>query len=160
MDESVPFQPILCGSGASSRLTALQKADFLRRVEILSRATVEELLRLAAVAKEARFPAGEVIFQNGDIGDALYIVVEGRVELTRDGGRIVEIVGPGQALGTYSVLTREPRYFTAKAVEDTFTIVIAADDFYDLFSHNTEMLESIFRWLVGKIGVEAGWAQR
>ncbi|MBI2150504.1 MAG: Crp/Fnr family transcriptional regulator [Acidobacteria bacterium] len=151
MDDSVPFQPILCGSGASPRLTALQKAEVLRRAEILSQATVEELLRLAAVAKELQVSAGEVVFQEGDLSDALYVVIEGRVELTRGPAPVVEVATPGQAFGTYAVLTREPRYFTAKAVEDTFTLAIAADDFYDLLSHNAEMLEHVFRWLVRKI---------
>jgi CRP-like cAMP-binding protein len=108
MNESVPFQPILCGAGTSPRLTALQKADFLRRVEILSLATVEGLLRLAAVAKEMEFSTGEVIFQEGDLSDVLYVVIEGRVELMRDRTPVVEGVASGQAFGTYSVLTREP----------------------------------------------------
>ena len=153
MHEETPFQPIICGiSPHSGRLTAMQKAELIRAVDLFSHATVEELLRLAAIATEVRFSAEEIVFREGDTADALYLVCQGTVELTRSMRTDKELAGPCQAFGLLSVLTRESRYFTAKAVHDTFALRIDAEDFFDLLSHNMEIVVSIFRIFVRKVG--------
>lgn len=157
MDEQPPLHPTLDESRPQrARLTSLQKVEFMRSVDLFSQATVEELLRLAAIAGEIHFDAAETIFREGDIADALYLVLEGQVELTRAASAEAGVIAPGQAVGIYSVLTREPRYFTVRALQDTFALKILAEDFYDLLSHNTEILFSIFKLFIRKIGLGRG----
>ena len=73
MDESVPFQPILCGGLPSARLTALQRADYLRRVETGEEAGAyeeltpreREILKLIAEG-----------YTSAEIGDLLHLSVK------------------------------------------------------------------------------------
>ena len=134
-------------------LTTLQKAELVRGVEVFSQATVEELYRLGAIAREVGFPADGVIFRENDASDAFYIVVRGQVELTCQESAGREVFGPGEAVGLYSVLMRETRCATAKALEDTVGICIGAEDFYNVLSNNMEMVTSIFKYFVQKLGL-------
>jgi len=152
MTEQIPFQPLVSGSSPEARLTALQRAEILRKVEIFSKATVEELFQLAAISSEIQLKAGETIFSEGEIADALYIVVEGRVELS--GSRFMEILGRYGAVGLYAVLADEPRYATAKVLEDTFALKIGSEDFYDLLTHNGEIVQSLFKLLTERLAGE------
>lgn len=151
MGEQIPYPPIPPGKPLpEARLTTLQKAEFIRGLELFSRATVEELFSLASITRELDFAAGETIFREHDIGDTLYLVVQGKVELTSQRESFREVVGPRQSFGLYSVLTREPRSATANALEDTFALCIESEDFYNLLSNNMEIVVSIFKHLVQK----------
>lgn len=152
MSEQVPFQPLVGASSTEARFTALQRAEILRNVEFFSRATVEELFLLAAISREIQLKAGEEIFREGEIADALYIIVEGKVELA--GSSFKDLLGPHDPVGLYAVLADEPRYASARVLEDTFAFKIEAQDFYDLLSHNTEIVQSLFKLLTSRLAGE------
>ena len=152
MSEQVPFQPLLSTPSSEVRYTALQRAEILRNVEIFSRATVEELFLLAAISSEIQLKAGQEIFREGEIADALYIIIEGKVELA--GSTFKEVLGPHDAVGLYAVLADEARYASAKILEDTYALRIGAQDFYDLLSHNTEIVQSLFKLLTARLASE------
>ena len=154
MDEPISYSPVVQGKDPlKPTLTTLQKAEFIRGVDIFSHATVEELFRLASIAQEVRFAPQEVIFREGDVGDALYPIFRGQVELSCNEKGMTEVAGPGQAFGLYSVLTREPRYATAKAVEDTLALRIGGEDLYTLLSNNMEIVVSIFKHFAKTLGL-------
>lgn len=154
MNEQTPYEPIICGSSSGSGLTALQRADILRNADIFSKATVEELLYLAAISCEVHFKAETTIFREGEIADALYILIDGKVERVR--GAYRETLEPNEVFGLYAVLTGEPRYASAQALEDTYALKIGAQDFFDLVSHNTEIVQSLFKLLTQKIPFNEG----
>ena len=60
------------------------------------------------------FQAGEIVFKEGDVGDAMYAVVEGSVDLIHR-GRTFETVGPGGILGEMALIDASPRSMTAVA---------------------------------------------
>jgi CRP-like cAMP-binding protein len=152
MSEQTPFQPIVCTPSSKPRFTALQRAQILRNVEFFSRATIEELFLLAAISCEIQMKAGEDIFREGEIADALYIIVEGKVEMI--GSTFKDVLGPHDAVGLYAVLADEPRYASAKVLEDTYALKIGTEDFYDLLSHNTEIVQSLFKLLTSRLASE------
>jgi CRP-like cAMP-binding protein len=157
MSEEIPFQPVVCTSSSNPRFTALQRAEILRSVEFFSKATVEELFLLAAISCEVRLEAGKEIFKEGEIADALYIIVEGKVELA--GSTFKDVLGPHDAVGLYAVLADEPRYASAKVLEDAYALKIGAQDFYDLLSHNTEIVQSLFKLLTSRLASDKGSSQ-
>src|SRR5688572_10646727 len=63
------------------------------------------------------FEPGQEVFREGDVGDALYIVQEGEVELIAAAarGRAPIVLGPGEFFGEASVLEGRPRGATARA---------------------------------------------
>jgi len=140
-------------SPAQHHLTTLKKAELIRALDIFSQASVEELYRLASIAQESSFAAGQTIFREDDIGDAFHLLVQGKVEHASEKRKIKEVLRPGDAVGLYSVLTREPRYATATALQDTFAISIGAEDLYNLLANNMEIVVSIFKHFVKRLGI-------
>ncbi len=63
------------------------------------------------------FTAGQVIFHQGDAGDFMYGVVEGTVELLRQ-GTVIATLGPGEVFGEMAILDRQPRSADAMAKTD------------------------------------------
>ncbi|MBV8031222.1 MAG: cyclic nucleotide-binding domain-containing protein [Betaproteobacteria bacterium] len=63
----------------------------------------------------ANFDEGEVIFREGDPGDAMYVVVEGSVKLEIR-GQLLDTVGPGGVLGEMALVEKAPRVATATAL--------------------------------------------
>jgi CRP-like cAMP-binding protein len=73
-------------------------------------------------AYERHFAAGETIFEEGDVGDVLYIIQSGEVELSRralGGRRAVANLGSGEFFGEMSVVVGDRRSARASAVGDT-----------------------------------------
>jgi len=59
-----------------------------------------------------RYEAGKVVFREGDPGDTVYVVLDGKVDL-RVNGRLVETVGPGGVLGEMALIEQAPRVASA-----------------------------------------------
>lgn len=70
-----------------------------------------------------RFEKGEVVFREGDPGEAMYVVVEGTVELTIK-GKPLEQVGPGGVIGEMALIDRQPRVATATALTDCKLVAV------------------------------------
>ena len=58
--------------------------------------------------------AGEVIFEEYDMGSEMYVILEGEVELSI-GSKVVETLGPGEPFGEMALIDQSPRTATAKA---------------------------------------------
>jgi CRP-like cAMP-binding protein len=91
-----------------------------------------ELNTIAALAGE-RTPShvqqGDVIFHAGDLGDKLYAVVSGQVQLSWGAG-LVEIIGPGSCFGVGALVDPDHRRFgTAVAMADTELLVMNRQEF-------------------------------
>ena len=154
MGDDLHFPPTAPAKApARGRLTTLQKAELIRGLELFSQNSVEELYQLAAIAQEVEFPAQQVIYHEDDIGDAFYLLAQGKVECSSESLKTRNVAGPGESVGLHSALTREPRRSTAKALEDVFALAIGAEDFYNLLSCNTEMMASIVKYFVSKTGI-------
>src|SRR5262249_38195408 len=80
-----------------------------------------DLARLLPELESTHFAAGEVLFREGDAGDALFILRAGRIEIETGGDeatapvRLAEL-GPGDCLGELALLTGQPRNATARAL--------------------------------------------
>ncbi len=148
------FQPPAEG-GAPARvqLTAHQKAELIRGFELFSGMTVEELFQVAEVAREVQFASRQIVTRENDVGNPLYLVVQGQVELASRRDEWREVVKPGGVFGLYSWLTREPLSFTATAAEETMGLAIGAEDFFSLLSSDIEIASGLFKYFVGKCGI-------
>jgi DASS family divalent anion:Na+ symporter len=81
-----------------------------------------DVARLVPELEEITVAAGEVVMHQGDPGDALYVVREGRVRAElADGDRVTVLVtfGPGSAIGEIALLTDRPHLATVRAIERT-----------------------------------------
>jgi CRP/FNR family cyclic AMP-dependent transcriptional regulator len=69
------------------------------------------------------FPAGSLVFQEGDPGDCMYVVQSGMIEMLIN-GHVVDHCGPNEAMGFLSVIDRAPRTATARVKEAAEVSVI------------------------------------
>jgi CRP-like cAMP-binding protein len=89
-----------------------------------------------------------VIFEPGQPADALYVIVDGAVELIRNGESLT-VARQNDVLGAWALFDEsDPMPVMARTVEDTRLLRIARDDFYDLLSDNSEITSAIFSTLV------------
>jgi CRP-like cAMP-binding protein len=100
-----------------------RKKQFLHSLELFQGLKAGEMGALVHALHARTYRPGEVIFVEGDIGRALFIMESGKVELTRGGadGRPVALytLKPGEFFGEMALLESLPRSATATAVETT-----------------------------------------
>ena len=135
---------------AEKNLTTIEKVIFLKSVDIFEHATVEQLGRIAGLMEEVNFEAGEAIYKEGDPGDALYVVLSGRVSIERNGSTLRELKEK-EAFGTLEVLDFHPRAATAKAIDQVRTLKLDGQQFYELLAIDIEMVQAVFRTLCGLV---------
>lgn len=89
------------------------------------------------------FPAGKLIFSEGDLGDRAYRVIEGRVEISiqDEGGKLVlATLGVGEIFGEMAMVESRSRSATARVLEPAKVEVLTQDDFQRVFSQGEEQL--------------------
>jgi signal transduction histidine kinase len=100
--------------------------EFLRPV--LFGLAEEDLDELAQAAVELSFPAGAVIFREGEPGDAIYVIVQGRVEIIQqlddESERHLHSAGPGEIFGEMAIIQEGVRNATVRAAEPTTVLEI------------------------------------
>lgn len=106
---------------------------YIREVPLLARLPDDDLEALASRGRRRRFASGAVIFHEGDSGDGLYVLVEGRVRLSvlsgAGGEAVLALLGPGECLGEMALFDGKPRSTTATATEATMTFMVSRGDF-------------------------------
>lgn len=131
-------------------LTTLDKAIRLQRVELFSDMETDALALAGSIAVQIQCPPETIIFKEGGSSDALYIVLEGRIRLTR-GDREIFSVGPGETLGNWALFDDQPTMATATCVEDTSVLKIEREDFFDLLADHADMTQKMFKALVKRV---------
>ncbi len=103
-------------------------ADQLRRVPLFAGLDDDELAVIATAARHIDAVAGTTLVRQGEPGHGMLIVVEGRVEVTRDGEHLAD-VGPGGHVGEMALLTRGVRNATVTATTDVELVHIGGPRF-------------------------------
>src|SRR5207237_9113954 len=133
--------------------------DQRAKVPFVDGLTREALTLIAQVTAEETHALGTRIFQYGDPGDKLFIILEGKVRISREvagmGEEALAVLGPGQIFGEMALLDESPRSADAAVHERCRLLVLPKDGFDDLlFLHKDlayEVLWSIVRMLVGRL---------
>src|SRR5215510_11925274 len=97
----------------------------------------------------SHFPAGKVLFREGDAGEDMYIIQSGRVAIKKRTGAnkdvTLAVLEKGDFFGEMAVLERMPRSATAEVTEDGDLIVITGDVFGDMIKANPEIAIRMLR---------------
>jgi small-conductance mechanosensitive channel/CRP-like cAMP-binding protein len=123
---------------------ANDRPALVKRTALFQSLTTEEAQDLAASMTERRFRAGDVVFNQHDAGDSMFLVVEGLLfVLSPDDGHgeplRVGQVAAGQFFGEMSLLTGEPRSATISAALDCVTYEIKKADLSVLLERRPEV---------------------
>ncbi|WP_338155598.1 Crp/Fnr family transcriptional regulator [Arsenicicoccus piscis] len=105
--------------------------NVVRRSPLFAALDDEAAAALQAMMTPTRLTRGEVLFHEGVRGDALYIIIDGKVKLgrTSSDGRenLYAVLGPGEMFGELSLFDPGPRTLTATAVADTRLVGLGHD---------------------------------
>lgn len=87
--------------------------DFLKKVALFEGLTPGQLRKIAAIADERSYPASEFIFREGDHGQEMFVVGEGKVRISKNvpgiGEEALAILEPGKYFGEMAVIEDSPR---------------------------------------------------
>lgn len=127
----------------------------LRGLSLFSTLSPRELKTVDGLLHERNYLKGEVIFDQGDEGQALYIVQSGMVLICRQGqpseGRIAQL-GPGRLFGELALLDDSPRAAQARAEENSTLAVLFRADFLGLLETHAVIASKISLQLARHIG--------
>lgn len=149
-----PRKQILKLISSVNQLRATLDKTFLIRAfqtSIFPEANSEVLSQLADKCSFKRFKKGEVLFKEGDIGDALYVIRKGSVKVSRknkEGEDIIQTYLPaGNYVGEMALLSKEPlaRSATVTAAVNCETILISKDEFQGLLNQFPALKERTYR---------------
>jgi CRP-like cAMP-binding protein len=133
-------------------MSSSRPIELLRSMDLFEELPDTDLAKIARLLKEQKFNENEVIFNQGDTGDALYIVLHGRIRIatTDQGGheRVLAFYGPGEFFGDMAVLTGEPRSATASASTPARLLQLRKDDFDLLVATNVAVMRGMMRVMV------------
>lgn len=133
------------------KLSIVEKVIALEAVEIFANLTPDQMARIAVITKELQFAPGDWIVSGSQRIDALYVIMDGAVEL-RLGKEPLSRVGPGHVIGMWAIFEDgDPMQVTARATEDTRALRIDREDFYELLSDHAEITSAIFSTLVKRL---------
>lgn len=97
-----------------------------------------------------RFKAGEMLFQKGEAGGAMYLVLEGRIEI-RLGDKVADTAGLYAIIGEMALLDAAPRSATAVAVTGGEVAVIDRQTFLDLVRENPSFSLYVMRAMAQRV---------
>jgi CRP/FNR family cyclic AMP-dependent transcriptional regulator len=128
--------------------------EHLRRVEILSGLTDEELMLVAGICKGRKIGAGESVFKEGDEGDELFVLLEGCVRVSLNtrapqGGEMqqstINMLYAGQSFGEMVLLGGATRSATVTSVDPCVLLVLRERDFAALCDRNPRIGYRVMR---------------
>ncbi|MDQ4007054.1 MAG: cyclic nucleotide-binding domain-containing protein, partial [Actinomycetota bacterium] len=129
--------------------------DVLRQAPLFSALDDEAASALRASMTQTRIRRGEVLFREGDSGDRLFVVSDGKVKLgrTSSDGRenLLAILGPGQMFGELSLFDPGPRSATVTAVTDVTMLVLSHDEMVRWLSGRPEVARGLLSQLAGRL---------
>ncbi len=134
---------------AEPRLMPAAAAQALSRTPLFAGLSQEALESLVQKLTLVHLGAEEVLFHEGDPGDALYVIVEGEVSVQAEGPPRVEMarLGPGAFIGEVALMTDQPRSATVSAVEDAELLRIDRKTLAGVLASHGEVLAAVLRFV-------------
>ncbi len=126
------------------------KLAFLRTTELLSAVPEALVAKIDRTLEEVNLAAGEVLFREGEDGDAVYIIMDGRLRLESDGMTVITR-GRGDCVGEIALIDNEPR--SADAIADTPVRLLrwGRGNFQQTLGQDPEIARGIFKMLTAKL---------
>ena len=122
--------------------SASKSVDMLRRLDVFSDLSFREALEVDELLHERVYEKGEIIFEEGDIGHGIFIVVSGKVRVDPSRKVLKDAVlefGPGEMLGELTLFEEAPRFATVVAMERTVMMALLRAEFSSLLLRNTKI---------------------
>ena len=129
--------------------------DSLRAIPLFARLRDDDLGRIADLLIERRFPKHKTIVEEGLPGDYMYVIREGRVQVSKlsDDGRekILEFFEKGDFFGEMSLLDDAPRSASVRALTDTRILALSRADFLSVLRRSPDVAMAVVQELARRL---------
>lgn len=137
-------------SNGSHGMLTIEKVILLRGVGMFA-ATPEDILAdVASILEEVELHGNELVFDKGEQGDSMYIIISGRVRVF-DGDNTINFLGEREIFGELALLDPEPRSASVEAVEDTRLFRLDRNTLFELMADNVGVVSGIMQVLCRRL---------
>lgn len=130
-------------------------SQLLARIPMFERLAAEDLEDLSGLLQKRRYNKGDIIFHQGDVGTALFIVRKGEVSIrlsSPDGQEVIlTLLARGDAFGELSLLDGQPRSTDAVAREETESLSLHQEDFQRFLRERPQVPLCLLEVLAGTV---------
>jgi RsiW-degrading membrane proteinase PrsW (M82 family)/CRP-like cAMP-binding protein len=151
------FDMFMRASGLAESFTAEQleaMAESLNGIEIFKNVSLADLENLGRGIAVAQFDDGEMLFDQGDQGDAMYMVEEGSISIytvdSRGQEKFIRKFGPGSVVGDFAVLDGQPRSARARASGTLTALVLQRQMFKMFIQSRPQVILAVLKVLIDK----------
>jgi CRP-like cAMP-binding protein len=120
----------------------MEKYDALQRSPLFEMLSPAELELVAEMSRPRKFAAGEVVFEEGEVGDSLFVVASGAVDVLRrnDSGelKVINTFEAPHFVGEMALIDKEQRSATVRARADTVLLQLTAQNFAAFRKHHRD----------------------
>ncbi len=130
------------------------EVELLRNIPLFAKIEPSKLKLLAFTSERITYAEHDVLFEQGDIGDAAYIIIGGEAEVvvnTPGGPLVVATLKQNEIVGEIAILCDVPRTATVRAKTELTTLRITKDLFFNLVVEFPEISVEIMRELAHRL---------
>jgi CRP/FNR family transcriptional regulator, cyclic AMP receptor protein len=131
-------------------LNRIDRLLLVRGVPIFQELRLDFLTRLASIMNEIVVPHGKAIFEEGQEGRSLYIVISGKVRV-HVGSKELTILEKGSCFGEMSLFDAEPRSASVTAITDCSCLVLTQQQLYEAINETPDIAINIICFLSSRI---------
>jgi CRP/FNR family cyclic AMP-dependent transcriptional regulator len=129
--------------------------DIVRRAPLFTALDDEAAASLRNTMTQVRLGRSEVLFAEGDRGDRLYVIVDGKIKLGRTSGdgreNLLAILGPGEMFGELSLFDPGPRTATATSIGESRLIGLGHEDLEPFLRRHPEVAQTLLHALARRL---------
>ncbi len=140
-------------------LGILDKARALRRVALFHGLLLPDLIALGRIAETKQLDPGNVIFREREKGTALYVVIEGSVEIFTEspsGEKTLAEIGADGCFGEAALVDDDPHSSSARVKEASTLLQIEKDTFRKLLKEHPDLVVELLRVLSRRLAEGRG----
>jgi HEAT repeat protein/ATP/ADP translocase len=131
-------------------VSILERVLLLHEIPIFADLSPEDLKSVAEIAGEEWYPQNIDIFHQGDEGNMMFVIVEGRLQVIRDEDGISQILaqrGPGDFVGEMAIIESAPRSATLHTQSEVRVLVIDDKTFKEILHQRPDVSFAVLRSL-------------
>ncbi len=126
------------------------KVQALKGVPLFEGLSRREFVQLERVCEDLEVEPGKVLCKEGEIGHEFFVIVDGKVQVTRQGRRVATL-GGGDFLGEIALVTEIPRTATVTAETPVRLFVLTRREFHTLLDQNPRVERKVLRALARRL---------
>lgn len=132
----------------------ISRISFLKKVNLFTDLPADYLASIVPLLKEKTFYKDEILFSQGEIGDAFYLIKTGSISVLANNIEVA-VLGPGEGIGEMALIEGETRSATALLKEDSQLFKLSSTDFNKLLNSYSSITISLLKTLSQRLRIRA-----